>query len=256
LSNLYKNFDVKVDESFYLQEPSHHEEIISMNSDNHTSSDNLTANPYEGYMSHKKSVLIEQAKADAEKIMIDAKRECQNMRSSALEKIKMEYETAKKKGCEDGLHQGKEEALTQNSEALGELMNLIKTIDAQKGSVINHYEDEIKDLAINIVHKLIDVELEKDDTAFINIYKNVIKDFNNQEWIKIFVSDFQFELATANADLLKSMVKGAKYIEIVKQSGAPSGTCIVETTQGIVNASIDIQMNKIRDALVKAEIIL
>ena len=91
------------------------------------------------------------------------------------------------------------------------------------------------------------------DSAFINIYNNSIKDISNQEWLKISVSGHESIFASKNADLLVSMVKGAKYIDIIRLDDAPLGTCIIETQQGVINSSVDIQLSKINDAFSKLE---
>jgi flagellar biosynthesis/type III secretory pathway protein FliH len=52
------------------------------------------------------------------------------------------------------------------------------------------------------------------------------------------------------------MIQGAKHIEIVGLPQAPAGTCILETPTGIVDASLDTQMDKIKEAFAGVETLL
>lgn len=248
MSKLLKCFDVKVDNLYFLKdidcfEKTEDQKIPSSNSSHHDENQIIESDYKYG------STLY------ANKIIEDAKKEAQNIRLLTIADMKNELEIAQNNGYLKGLQLGKEEALAENQKVLSELKSLLNTLDIQKNIILTRYEDQIKDLAISIAKKIINIELEADDSAFINIYKSSVKDFNNVEWLKISVSEYEIEFATTNADLLMSMVKGAKYIDIIKLDGAPRGTCIVETSQGIVNSSIEIQLNRIVEAFSNIEIV-
>ena len=40
------------------------------------------------------------------------------------------------------------------------------------------------------------------------------------------------------------MVKGAKYIDVVELSNRPKGTCVVETSSGIMDSSVETQLRE------------
>lgn len=239
LSKVLKHFDVRVGSSFYIaaETPVFDEDFINFKDER----------IFDRAKAFEQAKSFDQARTDAFEIIAEAEKTAQGIKLSMINKMKTELETAQKNGYEMGFNLGKEEALAQNQETLRELKNLLDTLDMQKTAIINDYGTQIRDLAISIAAKLINKEFDDNNEAFINIYKNAVKDFNNQEWIRITVSDYESEFVTANADLLTSMVKGAKYLDIVKLGGAPRGTCIVETAQGIIDASLEVQIERIRE---------
>lgn len=201
----------------------------------------------------KKEEILSEARKEALKIITDAREYAENLKASASVKLQKEYEDARNKGYKEGIESGKSEGVQKINEALCELQDRISDFDIRMEDLIKKNEQKIKILAVDIARKIINTELDSNSNAFINLYKNAAEEFTNQEWVKLCVSGSELEFATAHADVLKSMVKGAKYIDIVKLDRAPKGTCIVETAQGIANASVDTQLMKVMDVFTNAE---
>jgi flagellar assembly protein FliH len=226
LSKLVKNSLVEIDDIYYLKRSEKNENKIS----------------------YGQVEIIDQAKADADRILMEAKEAAQNITMEAIDKANAELEQARKQGFDIGFNSGKQEATEQNEEVLNELRSLFNEFDLQKDQILEDYKSSIKKLAMSIAKKIVNKELENDDEIFLNLYKNAVKDFKNQEWVRVSVSGHQADFATTNAELLKTVIRGTKYLDIIVLDDAPNGTCIVETDQGIVNTSTVIQFEKIEDA--------
>ena len=76
-----------------------------------------------------------------------------------------------------------------------------------------------------------------------------MKDLTAQRWIKLTVGKHDFEIASANSKYLVGLVSGADRIEIVVLDDAPVGTCIVETSEKIVDASILTQLQVLKNVI-------
>lgn len=189
--------------------------------------------------------MIENARAQAEDILSNTRRQAQDL-----------LEEARKQGYEEGKKRAFEFAHLEIGEAVSEISALLHSLEEQKAGMLRNYEGKIRDLAIHIAKKVIQTELDNNNETFLNIYRSAVQELRDQEWIRLSVSDLQVQFATENADTLMSLAKGAKHIEIVGLPEAPSGTCIVETPDGIVDASLDTQMDKIKEAFADVELFL
>ncbi|MCX7614252.1 MAG: FliH/SctL family protein [Clostridiales bacterium] len=191
--------------------------------------------------------ILQKAKEEAEKILKEAKKE-------AEKEAKKEFENAKLDGYEEGLKLGQDFAQEENRSILREIKEFFNTLEEQKSSVLESFEGNIKDLALGVAKKIIQTELDTKSDTFLILYKNAVQEMRDQDWIKLTVANSDTEFATSNSELLLSMVKGAKHIEISTLNIAPKGTCIVETEQGIVDASVYTQLEQLREAFLNAEL--
>jgi len=212
----------------------------------------------------KEDEILWQARLKAYKMIENAAECADKIIVSANQKVREETEQAQKKGYADGLAkglakglaEGKEEALAQVRTALNELGGMLKTLEEEKGALLHKNESELKELVLLIVKKIIDTELAENDGLFLSIYKNAIEQYNEHEWIKVTVSDYEAQFATSAADLLLSMAKGAKDIKIEIDQAAPRGACVIETPLSIVDAGVDTQLSKLKEILATSELTL
>lgn len=192
-----------------------------------------------------KEALLQEAGEEAKKILEAARKEAQER-----------LENAQAKGYEEGMQKAIEEANLEIGETVSEISALLHSLEEQKAGMLKNYEGKIRDLAISVAKKVIQTEMDQNDEVFLNIYKGAAQELRDQEWIRLSVASTQVQFATENADVLMSMIQGAKHIEIVGLPGAPAGTCVLETPTGIIDASLDTQMDKIKEAFAGVEILL
>ncbi|HWP79432.1 MAG TPA: FliH/SctL family protein [Candidatus Acidoferrum sp.] len=189
-------------------------------------------------------------------ILKAARDEAAQMLTAANKEVKALWEEARALGYEEGKMQAIADANLEIGETVSEISALLSSLEEQKAGMLRNYEGKIRDLAISVAKKVIQTEMDQHNEVFLNIYKGAAQELRDQEWIRLSVSDMQVQFATENADTLMSLVQGAKHIEIVGLPEAPAGTCILETPTGIVDASLDTQMDKIKDAFADVEMLI
>jgi flagellar assembly protein FliH len=198
--------------------------------------------------------VLQKANDEAKKIIEDAKRVAEKLLERAAEQAKADTEDANRNGFKIGYQGGLEEARKQNHVYLDDLIKLMHDIDLQKQNLLRENEGEIKKMIFSITEKISDVKLQQDDQVFLNLYKKAVEGFVGQKWIKLKVSEQDAAFATANADLLLSLAKGAGNIEVSVLKNAPRGTCIAEMDGGIVDASLKTQIQAIEKAFMSAAV--
>jgi len=242
LSKIFKDDDIVVENyCFILDCIKKDEEAYS----------NLNSMPYDLAL-EKKEEILHQARLKSQQLIQNAVAYADDILSDANKKTQEKYEWAQKAGYEEGLRQGKASAEEKIIKLYNDMQLLINTIEGKKAEIISDYEDGLKELVLEVAKKVIDINLDKDDSIFLNIFNNALKEYKKLDWIKVTVSEYESEFAVTQSDKLLEMAKGATDIEIKVLEGAPRGTCVVETMQNIVDVSIGTQLQKLKTTLVNA----
>jgi flagellar assembly protein FliH len=192
---------------------------------------------------------LAEADREAQEIINSAKMYASKIRLFARKKAELEYEESKSAGFREGYEAGKEIALRENNDNVEELKRLLKLLDDTKAAYIENTRQELINLTFEIAEKIIGAKLDKNDSTFISIFKNAVKDLTAQKWVKLSVSEQDYEFATENAELLRKFISGAETIEIDIFDNAPEGTCIIETNEKILDASVKTQLESLYNAV-------
>lgn len=193
--------------------------------------------------------IIKAAKHQALSIITEAREQALQIKNSAEREKEKTLEQAKKEGYQMGFERGVSEAESKKSDMLKEICDLLSELHSKKERIIEQNKLLIKEMVLDIARKVLDAEIDENKHYFLNLFKKAVEDFSAGERLKISVSPHEYEFVTSNADLLLSLVKEAKYIDVVKLDGHPKGTCIVESSNGIVDSSIKTQLKIIEQAL-------
>lgn len=206
---------------------------------------------------NQREIILNEAEEEAMKIISNAKSSAQieitEYKKKAYEDgYNAGLEISKKRGYRDGYDEGQAKAseiiLEQNKESSKKIAEIIKKIESEKTEIISKYENELINISIQIAEKILRNEIDTKDDVVSNIIKNVIKDYRNVEWIKIYISGKDDTLAIqADKDLIKELEKIAKDVKIEVLDELEKGSAIVESADGIVEASIDTQLKNLKE---------
>lgn len=201
-------------------------------------------------------------------ILKEAEEEAAKIINAAIKEARLEAEGIKKKGYEDGYNAGMEagknkgyiegyaagqrEAVEileeQSKEKLNELAEMIKLIEKEKLSILSKFEQDITRLALDIAEKIIRNEVDTKDNVVLSIIKDLINDYRKSEWIKIYISG-KDDVLTLQGDqeLMNMLNKISKDVKIEVLDELEKGSAIIETEDGIVEASIETQLKNLRE---------
>jgi len=183
--------------------------------------------------------------AIAEQIIADAQRKADQIMKKALS----DAAEVEKEGYVKGFNNGLKAAEKENEVELERIKAIISRLDDDSERFYKQEKQNVIDLALNIAEKVVCQKMASDKDIFIKLYEKAVKDLTAQRWIKLSISKHEFEIATAHSDYLVELVSGAERVELVVLDDAPAGTCIVETSEKIVDASVLTQFNVLKNAL-------
>ncbi len=171
--------------------------------------------------------LIAKAEQDAVKISQDAFRE----------------------GYSEGLEQGLHDMETAIKSAETKIKKIFDDLAVKQEDVLNSIRKDILELACDIAEKILEYELDRSDaylTLLLNNAVNQLKD-DSKAVIKLCVNDYLNALPII-ADLRNSSGK-RQQIELVDDTAASKGDCIVEFENGTIDCGITTKLNNAKRLL-------
>ena len=157
-----------------------------------------------------------------------------------------ESENIKKSAFEEGYRLGLEKA---NNDIQAFKDELVKFMNARK-DVFEYIAPDILEISIDIAKTIIKKELETDPQALVNTIIDVLRTVSKNE------SKITIKVHPQSVQFIKDTIPNITYqygieskINIISDPSIEEGGCVLQTNNGIVDASIDTQIEIIKKAL-------
>jgi len=171
---------------------------------------------------------------EAEEVLAAARAEADRIRAEA----QAEFESERQRGFQQGL----EEARLESAEQMIE--NVSRTID-----YFGKVEERMVDLVVQAMRRIIG---EFDDRLrVITVVKSALAAVRNQKQVTLRVAPDRLEMVKTSTDEILSAYPGIGYMDLIPDSRLKGDACILETEIGIVEASLDGQIEALRRAFAK-----
>ena len=165
-----------------------------------------------------------------------------NIISRAQEEAAAIKEAARQEGYKDGINQAED--------AINELKAKLSEFYGYKTEVFNKVSECILDIAVEIAQKIIKKETQTDSSATIEIIKNALEEVNKTEnriTLKVMPKDVEIV-----KDKLPEIISSDYYettVIVIPDNTIKDGGVIIETSNGIIDASIETQLEIVKKAL-------
>jgi type III secretion protein L len=155
-----------------------------------------------------------------------------------LEQAKEVFESEKQRGLELGLNEGKERVAEIMLNTVGEAVNYFSSLETKMVQVVTHAMERIVG------------EMDQDE-LIVRIVRHALEVARNQKQVTLRITPSQVQAVQARVDELLVAFPSIRYIDLQGDARLKEGGCILETDMGIVEASIDVQLEAIRKSLLK-----
>lgn len=165
-----------------------------------------------------------------------------NLISRAREEAQNIKEAAAKEGYQEGLSQAQAD--------LNDVKNAITAFLSAKQEVFEYIAPDILEISVEIAQKIIKKELQQDPTIILDNIMEILKGLSKEETkITLRVNPAQVSLLKAEIpDVMNNVGLEAKVL-IVPDETIMEGGCMVTTTNGVIDATIETQLSVISEAL-------
>lgn len=165
-----------------------------------------------------------------------------NLISRAREEAQNIKEAAAKEGYQEGLMQAKAD--------LQDVKNAIASFAGAKQEVFEYIAPDILEISVEIAQKIIKKELQQDPTIIIDNIMEILKGLSKEETkITLRVNPAQVSLLKSEIPSVMSNVGLDAKVLIVPDDAIMGGGCMVTTTNGVIDATIETQLAVISEAL-------
>ena len=180
--------------------------------------------------------LVEAARAEAEQLRQQARQDADAITAQADARVAEAAERGYREGVERGLaEQARQHALRESQSA-----RRMTTLDERIGALV------MRTLSTILTDR------EHDERFFGGVMQRVLRAARDEKFLTVRVCAEQYEAARTAIERLVSQTGAAPFIEVVRDADLKRGACIVESAHGVIDASLDTQLEAISAALTTA----
>ncbi len=163
------------------------------------------------------------------------------------------YETARTEGFEQGLKEGQEEAAARNEEYLANLKKDQEQLLVRTEQKLEEYcedaEKQLIDFSCNMIKKFTGILVDDYKPVMIHMINEALSGDEAGKNIIIKIPEESYTYIYDNKDRISLSANPAINIEIFADANLTTGQCIIETDNGIIDLSMDIQVNNLITAI-------
>ena len=175
-----------------------------------------------------------QAYLDGQAIIEDAKEKAAEIIAAAEE----EYERQKLQGHEDGLREGRMQMSEQMIDAVTRSVDYFAALESQVVGIV-----------VKALRKIVG-DMDQHD-RIVSVVRNALSVTRGQAKVSVRVSPAESETVEKSLEEILRPYPSIQFIEVIPDSRLNAGGCILETEIGVVDASVDVQLRAIENALEK-----
>lgn len=217
--------------------------------------DSASGQPDQGgpvqYAQLQAELILKQAREEAEALVeqarADAKAEQEQIRSGARDEgYRVGYAEGTAKAMEDAVRD--REATAARLEK--EVQTYLEKADMAREEMLLQSREELLDLCLAVAEKVVRVSLRSSREVVVRMIQAATERLKRQEWVHIYIAGCDARGAAQISPALTTALGAlSQHVKIVPMGDDEGGTCIVETPEEIIDASVSTQMSNIRDIL-------
>lgn len=190
---------------------------------------NINVQPVQRTQEEIETMYIEEARKKSE-LFFDT--EMQRAYSEGVEKARVESDEIL------------ENARIEAEKIMQDAMQLKNNIENDYKTTMEAMEKDIVDLVLEVAEKVVAKEIKKPD-YIVGIVSEAIDKVASKKDTILKVSEEDYEFIIENKDKILLNVEGFGEVEVVKEASLERGSCMVETTFGIIDGGIKTRMKQI-----------
>lgn len=202
------------------------------------------------------SSILEDATIQAAELMEHAREEAKRLEEEARARG---WDAGFEEGYHSGNYKAEEEYRIKMEEEISRFLTeaetVITDVAAKKELILEQYLDELKKVTMAIAEKIIQTGLKSSGEVVKRMILAATEKLKKVRWAKIYVSKTNNTLMLqADEAFLKELSHLSDHIKIITMESEEAGSCIIELPDAIIDASVNTQLENIKDILNDARI--
>ncbi|MGM7681702.1 flagellar assembly protein FliH [Cytobacillus sp. Hm23] len=156
---------------------------------------------------------------------------------------------AKTDGYSVGLQSGKQDGYAQYTKVIDEAQAIVNMTKRDYHEKLDSTEETTLKLGMLVAERILGQHLEENKEHYVQIVKRALKEVKEHSDIKIYVHPSYYELVANNMKELLDIVNHNTDIYVYPDEERNETSCIIESSFGKIDASIDSQLKEIKTKL-------
>lgn len=194
-----------------------------------------------------------QANAAADRILEEARAKAKAQAQRILDEASRQSERIYEQAREDGFASGRVEVFAQAADALALLDDgyrvAVQNLEQARIHLFEQMEAHMLETAVGIAEKIMHIEFDRSDEAYLAIVHNALKMVLNQRNLVLRVSDWEYKRFFAEGASPLAIELEAREIKVRKDSLLDKSQCRLETEYGDISVGIEVQLKRLGHAL-------
>jgi flagellar assembly protein FliH len=166
-----------------------------------------------------------------------------------------EFQEELRRRTETALDRTYREALLERREEIRQSLDVLsrglEQLQEAHRTYIKEFTEELKYMALDIAEKILQKEITADPGALETMTLQLVSEVKNTPWINVEVSEQTDGLAQRLKRQLSKAEQGKNIFVTAKD--IPADGCRIETEDGIIDATLSVQLSQLRQAFVQSE---
>lgn len=189
--------------------------------------------------------IISKANLRAENIIYSANNRAKKEKETIVGEAMVEADGIRDNAFAMGYKEGHEKIENEFRPYVQQLSDSLKEVKENQKESLNRIEKNIANIALEMASKILKKRIQEDDTDMIQLVTELLEENKQSEWITVELSKKMKNLIDYTEKVLTQ-----KYPQVqVKKSDSPEGTCVVDTPNGVIDATIKSQLDNIRETI-------
>ncbi len=131
-----------------------------------------------------------------------------------------------------------------------DMRRALKSVEEAKERCLRNYLDELKDCAIAIGEKVIQISLRSSGEVIRQMIISATEKLKKTAWVKIYIDKGDYDMMMeGDADIIDELSRLSDNIKFIVMDKEDHGNCIIEMPEEIVDVSVNTQIENIKDIL-------
>lgn len=197
--------------------------------------------------------ILQAAQVDADAIVSKAHDEAEQLRAEAFDEAERIKSQAKEDGYQNGYSEAIEKASVEIAQKEADLEHRMQMVEQElqerKAILTKEMENQMIDLLCRLIPSITGVVIDGQKDVLLYMINNAMHDLDNSKNFIIKVSSDDYNELLERKEEIYGALNPAIDMEIFEDSKLEPMQCMIETDNGIVDVSLDVQLDNLITAL-------
>lgn len=189
--------------------------------------------------------MLEEARQQAQQILQEAQEKADALMDDAVNQADALFEEKKQLGYDTGMMSAVDELDRRREQLEAEIAAEREQYQLEYVKKYETMESELIDAIIMVFNKVFHIQFEDKKEIMLHLVKNTLKNVEVGHVFRIHVSENNYRFMDSHLQDIRERIGNDVEVEIINDANLGPGDCQIETSFGVFDCSIDMELNNL-----------